>query len=105
MRMKLTLEVHDSWRVSEGDEENLKENFLALSMILSSISESQSHKTDIKKSARENWGILCTVRVGVDQVVQSKVQTLNRDFETLTMKKNEKVADYSTQFVRVISNL
>ena len=36
---------------------------------------------------------------------QWKVQALKTEFETLSMKRNEKVDDYSTPFVHVSFNL
>ena len=38
-------------------------------------------------------------------MVQTNVRALKREFETLTMKRNEKVDDYSTEFVSVVPSL
>ena len=67
-------------------------------MILNSISESQRYQMDIKKSERENWEVLRTFHVGMDKVVQAKVQALKREFETFSMKRNEKIDDYPNCF-------
>ena len=74
-------------------------------MILNSISESQINQIDIKKSAKENWEVLRTFYVAMDKVVQGKVQALKREFETISMKRNEKIDDYSNHFARIITNL
>ena len=42
---------------------------------------------------------------GVDHVVQSKIQSLRREFENLAMKKDEKVSDFSSRFTKIISEL
>ena len=57
MRMEGSLEAHDLWGVIDGSEVNRKKDRLALSMILF---ESQSNQINIKKSAKENWEVLCT---------------------------------------------
>ena len=54
----------------------LQEGSSCLFMILKFISDFRSHHIDINKSAMKNWKIFCTLRVGVDQVVQSKVKAL-----------------------------
>ena len=54
MRMKYSSEVHGLWGVIDGSEVNQKKDRFALSMILNSISESQSNQIDIKKSGKEN---------------------------------------------------
>ena len=105
MRMEVSLEAHDLWGVIDGSEVNRKKDRLALSMILNSISESQSNQIDIKKSAKENWEVLRTFHVGMDKVVQEKVQALKREFETISMKRNEKIDDYSNRFARIVTNL
>ena len=43
--------------------------------------------------------------MGVDHVVQSKIQSLRREFENLAMKKNEKVSDFSSRFTKIISKI
>ena len=105
MRIEVSLEAHDLWGVIDGSEVNWKKDRLALSMILSSISESQSNQIDIKKSAKENWEVLRTFHVGMDKVVQAKVQALKMEFEIITMKRNEKIDDYSNFFARMVTDL
>ena len=105
MRMEVSLEAHDLWEVIDGSEVNRTKDRLALSMILNSIFKSQSNQIDNKKSANENWEVLRTFHVGMDKVVQAKVQALKREFETISMKRNEKIDDYSNRFSRIVINL
>ena len=48
----------------------------ALSAILKSVSESVSFQLDVKKTAKENWETIQILHVGVDHIVQSKIQLL-----------------------------
>ena len=105
MRMEVSLEGHDLWGFIEGSEVNHNKGCLALSMIFNSISESQRNQIDIKKSEKENWEVLCTFYVGMDSVVQLKVQDLKRKFETVSMMRNEKVDQYLNRFARMVANL
>ena len=59
-------------------------------MILNSISESQRNEIIIKKSAKENWEVLCKFHMRMDRMVEAKVQALKREFEKISMKRNEK---------------
>ena len=105
MRMEVSLGAHDLWGVIDRSEVIRKKDRLALSMILNSISESQSNQIDIKKSAKENWYVLRTFHVGMNKKVQEKVQALKREFETISMETNEKIDDYSNCFAQIVTNL
>ena len=41
----------------------------------------------------------------MDKVVQAKVQAFKREFEKISMKRNEKIDDYSNSFARIVINL
>ena len=103
--MEVYLEAHGLWEVIGEDEENRKKDRLALSAILSLIPESASFQMDIMKSAKENWESLKILNVGADHVIQSRIQFLRREFKNLSMRKDEKVSDYSPRFTKVISEL
>ena len=60
---------------------------------------------DVKKTEKENWETIRILYVGVDHVVQSKVQSLRWEFENLVMTKEEKVSDFSSHFTKIISKL
>ena len=36
--------------------------------------------------------------MGMDKVVEAKVQALKREFEIISMKRNEKIDDYANRF-------
>ena len=75
------MEAHDLWGVIDGSEENHKKHRLALSMILNSILKYHNSQIDIKKSSKENWEVLHTFYMGMNLVVQGKVQALKEEFE------------------------
>ena len=74
-------------------------------MIVNSISESQSNEIIIKKSAKENWEVLHTFLVGMDRMVEAKMQALKREFDIISMKRNEQLDEYSNLFARIVTNL
>ena len=88
MKMEVYLEAHGLWESITGTETNRKKDRQALSTILNSVSESVSFQLDVKKTAKENWETIRVLHVGVDHVVQSKIQSLQQEFENLAMKKD-----------------
>ena len=74
--MEVYLEAHGLWEVITETETNQKKDRQALSAILNSILESLSFQWDFKKTAKENWETIQILHVGVDHVVQSKIQSL-----------------------------
>ena len=60
---------------------------------------------DAKKTAKENCEILRQRNLGVDRVIQSRIQGLRRDFEVLTMGKAETVVDLAMKFTHIVSDL
>ena len=105
MRMEVYLEAHGLWESITGTETNREKDRQALSAILNFVSESVSFQQDVKKTAKENWETIRILHVGVDHVVQSKIQSLRQEFENLAMKKDEKVSDFSSRFTEIISEL
>ena len=78
--MEVYVEAHGLWEVIIGAEINRKKDRQA---ILNSVSESVSFQLDVKKTAKENWEIIRTLHVGVDHIVQSKIQTLRQNLKIL----------------------
>ena len=101
MTMEVYLEAHGLWEVITGTETNQKKDRHKLSAILNSVSESVSFQLDVKKTTKENWEVIRILHVGVDHVVQSKIQWLGREFENLAMK----ISDFSSCFTKVIFEL
>ena len=62
-------------------------------------------EVSLEKCAKESSEVLHTIHVGMDRVVQAKVQALKREFEIISTKRNEKVDDYSNCFARIFTNL
>ena len=99
MTMEVYLEAHGLWEAITGTETNQKKDWQALSAILNSVSESISFQLDVKKTAKENWETIQILHVGVDHVVQWKIQSLRREFKNLAMKKDEKEAVATSRHV------
>ena len=82
-----------------------KKDRQALSAIMSGGSEELLGILDAKKTAKENWELLCQRNLGVDQVIQSCIQGLRRNLEMLTMGKSDSVMDFAMKFTHIVSDL
>ena len=105
MRMEVHLDGQGLWEAVTGTETNMQKDRLALSAMLAAIPESSGVQLDIKKSAKVNWEIIRSFHVGIDRLAQSRAQGLRREFENLSMKKTDKVSDFTDKFSRIVFEL
>ena len=105
MRMEVHLDAQGLWEAVTGTETNRQKDHLALSAMLAAIPESSRVQLDIKKSAKVNWEIIRSFHVGIDRLAQSRAQGLRREFENLSMKKTDKVSDFTDRFSRIVFEL
>ena len=89
MTMEVYLDSHDLWQTIVGENLPKKKDRQDLSAIMSGIPEELLGILDAKKTAKENWELLCQRNLGVDRVIQSHIQGLRRDLEMLTMGKSD----------------
>ena len=105
MTMEVYLESHDLWLAITGENIPKKKDRLALSAIISAVPEDILMILDAKKTAKENWEILRQRNLGVDRVIQSRIQGMKRDFELLSMAKTYSIVDFAKKFTQLVSDL
>ena len=105
MRMEVHLDAQGLWEAVLGTDTNRQKDRLALSTMLAAIPESSSVQLDIKKTAKVNWEIIRSFHVGIDRLAQSRAQGLRREFENLSMKKTDKVSEFTNKFSQIVFEL
>ena len=105
MRMEVHLDAQGLWEAVLGTDTNRQKDRLALSVMLAAISESSGVQLDIKKTVKVNWEIIRSFHVGIDRLAQSRAQGLRRESENLSMKKTEKVSEFTDKFSRIVFEL
>ena len=105
MRMEVHLDAQGLWEAVLGTDTNRQKDRLALSAMLAAIPESSGVQLDIKKTAKVNWEIIRSFHVGIDRLAQSRAQGLRREFENLSMKKTDKVSEFTDKFSRIVFEL
>ena len=98
MSMEVYLDSRVLWETVIGENVTKKKDRMALWAIISGIPEDMLGIHDAKKTAKENWEILGQRNLGVDRVIQSRIQGLKRNFEMLTMAKTDSIADFAIKF-------
>ena len=76
MTMEVYLDSHDLWQTIVGENPTKKKDRQALLAIMSGVPEDLLGILDAKKTAKENWEILRQQNLGVDRVIQSRIQGL-----------------------------
>ena len=105
MAMEVYLDSHDLWQAIVGENVAKKKDRLALSAIISAVPEDQLVILDAKKTTKENWEIVRQWNLGVDRVIQSRIQGWKRDFEMLTIAKTDSIVDFAMIFTHIVSDL
>ena len=77
----------------------------ALSAIISVVPEDILMILNAKKTGKKNCEILRQRNLGVDRVIQLRIQGMKRDFELLTMGKTDSVVDFAKKFTHIVSDL
>lgn len=72
---------------------------MALSIIISAVSEDMLPVLDAKKMAKQNWEILKQRNLDMERVIQSHIQGMKREYENLTIAKNDSVMDFVMKFM------
>lgn len=115
IKMKTLFKSQELWDLvengySEIDEEaklreNKKRDSKALFYIQQAIDDTIFSKIASASTAKEAWTILRTSFHGSSTVIQVKLQTLHREFQTMGMKKNESVQEYMTKVAAVVNQM
>ena len=105
MRMEVHLDAQGLWEAVLGTDANRQMDRIALSAMLAAIPESSGVQLDIKKTAKVNWEIIRSFHVGIDHLAQSRAQGLRREFKNLSMKKTDKVTEFTDKFSQIVFEL
>ena len=103
MTMEVYLDSHNLWQVIIGENVSKKKDHQVLAAIISDVSEDLLGILDSKKTSKENWDILHQQNLGVDRVIQSRIQGLKRDLEILILAKMDSIVHFAMKFTHIVS--
>ena len=105
MRMEVILEAYGFLGVIEDENVSRKLDRRAMAVIYSDVLEDVLAQLDDKVTAKETWESLRTMNVGVERVKKAKIQTLKREFEMLTMREEDSIADFTAKLTRLVAHM
>ena len=74
-------------------------------MIYNVVPEDLLAQLDNKLTMKETWESLCTMNVGMESINKAKIQMLKREFEMLTMREEDSVADITAKLTRLVARM
>jgi hypothetical protein len=103
--MKVKLKARWLWTTIEKGTDNEDDNVSAMEVLLSSTPQEYHQMLGEKKTAKEAWEALASMRIGSDRAKKAKVQQLHRDFDDLKFRPGETVEDFALQLQSLVSQL
>ncbi|XP_073301409.1 uncharacterized protein [Primulina huaijiensis] len=116
IKMKTLFKSQDLWDLVEGgfndddaDESRLRENrkkdSKALFILQQAVHETIFSRIATASTSKEAWETLQKEFQGYSKVIAVKLQTLRNEFEALLMKANEKLQDFLSRVISVVSQM
>ncbi|XP_076911399.1 uncharacterized protein LOC143569340 [Bidens hawaiensis] len=98
--------VHGIWEAivpKEGNEVDEKKDNTAIALLFQAIQENMVLQIVNFTSAKEIWDALKVRHVGVDRVIEARLETLESDFESLKMGVDESLDVYAGKISEITS--
>lgn len=109
LKMKVVMQAHSVWEAIEPNDPKAvcdeRTDKIALAMIYQGISEEMLLSIAEKKKAKDAWVAIKTLCQGADKAKAAKIQTLKSEFESLVMKEDEQIDDFSMKLTGIATNI
>jgi hypothetical protein len=106
MLMQINYEVLEIWETI-NPETNFKrpQDRQAMGTFMRSIPKEMWGTLGAKKTVKEAWETMKSMRVGVDRVKEISAQNLLREFENIGFKEREMVEDFGMRITNLVATL
>ncbi|XP_076943886.1 uncharacterized protein LOC143614285 [Bidens hawaiensis] len=95
--------IWDAIEPPEGDDVDVKVRKKARAFIFQALPEDILLQVACHKEAKDVWNALKVRYLGAERVQQARIQTLNREFELLSMKEADSIDDYASKIGGIMS--
>lgn len=92
--MRVILQVRHLWDVIEIGEGEYDNDCAAMEAILRAVPQEMIPMLAVKKTAKEAWDAIKTIRVGAERVRESKALVLRKQYESIRFKPDESVNNF-----------
>jgi hypothetical protein len=105
MLMKVKLKARGLWVAVKKGEADPQEDMMALDALVSTVPQEMVVTVAEKKTAKEAWDAIATMRVGDDRVKKASMQQLRNQFDRATFKEGELVEDFILRLNDMVATL
>jgi hypothetical protein len=106
MLMQINFEALEIWEtIDSGENVKRAEDRQAMGALMRSVPKEMWGTLDVKKSVKEAWEAVKTMKVGADRVKEINVQKLLKEFENVEFKDGESVEDFGMRIVNLVATL
>jgi hypothetical protein len=103
--MQVSLEALELWEVIEAEGKDRVKDRLALAAILCGVPPEMKVGLAVKKTAKETWDSVKWMCGGDERVKAANVQCLTKEFELLSFRDGETVAEFALRVDRLNARL
>jgi hypothetical protein len=105
MLMRVKLKARGLWDAVNKGGADPQEDMMALDTLVSVVPPEMVATVADKKSAKEAWDAIATMRVGDDQVRKAAAQQLRSQFDRATFGEGESVEDFALRLNGMVATL
>ncbi|XP_066320048.1 uncharacterized protein [Miscanthus floridulus] len=106
MLMQCNYEALEIWEVIDpGVNPKCSQDHQAMSALLRSVPKEMWQTLGSRKTVKEAWEVVRTMRIGADWVKDVNAQKLMKEFENIQFKDGETIDDFSMRITNLIANL
>ncbi|KAL6649615.1 hypothetical protein ACP70R_013839 [Stipagrostis hirtigluma subsp. patula] len=103
--MQVSLEALGLWHAVESDKVERREDRQALAAILRGVPSEMKAGLAVKKTTKEAWAAVKSMRMGDNRVRDANAQTLLKQFENMAWRDGESVDAFSMRLMALVREL
>ena len=103
--MQFNLEALGLWHAVEVSDVERREDRLALAAILRAVPTEMRSGLTIKKTAKEAWVAVKSMRMGDSRVQEANAQKLLKEFENVAFMDGESIDEFAMRLSSLVANL
>ena len=103
--VQCNLEARFLWDVVESDKVERRRDRLALGAMIRGVPPEMHSMLLNKKSAKEAWEAIKSMRLGADRVKEVNAQKLLAEFEAISFKSGETIEDFAVRIGKIATDL
>jgi len=93
------------WDVIESDKVERRRDRLAMAALIRAVPQDMHSLLLAKKTAKEAWEAIKTMRLGAQRVKEVNAQKLLEDFESISFKSGESIDDFAIRITKIATDL